>query len=154
MNINIELFYLLFSGSIASCKDEIKTKLKCAAANSSNGLKTKSFTIHKGFVTKEIFNPGNFFLQILQFLPFQTIFFLDSINVFLLSRHDGKPLFAQLTRKIVTELSYSQINQDVIENSMNQLYPKDPELMLQFGCLLSNTTLGYSPWHLRLTQMM
>ena len=75
MNINIELFYLLFSGSIASCKDEIKTKLKCAAANSSNGLKTKSFTIHKGFVTKEIFNPGNFFLQILQFLPFQTLHF-------------------------------------------------------------------------------
>jgi hypothetical protein len=82
------------------------------------------------------------------------IFLKDSINVFIMDQHDGKPMFAQVTRKIVGELNYCQIDQGVVENTMNQLYPKDPELMLQFGSLLSNTTLGYSPWHLRLTQMM
>lgn len=67
---------------------------------------------------------------------------------------DGKPLFAEIVKQAVSEYSYSQINHSVIENSINQLHPKDPELMLQFGNLVANTTLGYSPWHLRLTQMM
>lgn len=67
---------------------------------------------------------------------------------------DGKPLFAQVAKQVVEDYSYSEINQNVLENSMNQLYPNEPELLLQFGSLLSNTTLGYSPWHLRLTQML
>lgn len=71
-----------------------------------------------------------------------------------MSHNDGKPLFAQVAKQVVDEFNCSQINQSVLENRMNQLYPKEPELLLQFGSLLSNTTLGYSPWHLRLTQMM
>ncbi|KAK4005559.1 NOGO-B receptor [Daphnia magna] len=122
-------------GCIASCQDEIKIKLKGLVENLPNGLRSKSIAVYKGFVKKEFFSS-------------------DSINIFLMNHYDGKSLFTQVAQRIVDELNYSQIDQSVVEQAINQFYPKEPELMVQFGSLLSNTTLGYSPWHLRLTQMM
>lgn len=49
---------IIYLGCIISCQDTIKTKLKSISANFSNGLKSKSFSVHKGFVTKQYFNPG------------------------------------------------------------------------------------------------
>jgi hypothetical protein len=43
---------------MVSYHDEIKIKLKGVAANFPNGLKSKSVSVHKGFITKEFFNLG------------------------------------------------------------------------------------------------
>ena len=83
------------------------------------------------------------------------VVYSDTTDVFLLSRLDGKPLLAQLAKKVAA--GEETVDQLVIEKWIDRLRPREPELLLQFGgpsSLLSNATFGYPPWHLRLTQMM
>lgn len=66
-----------------------------------------------------------------------------------MNSNDGKPFVATL----VKQLNHSGMsNQSSLENTINQFYPRDPELMLQFGNV--NTTLGYPPWLLSNTEIM
>lgn len=69
-----------------------------------------------------------------------------------MSHQDGRAKFAGIAKEVAA--TSQNVQQCDIENKMNLAYPKEPEVLLQFGNLRSNTTLGYPPWYLRLTQMM
>ena len=69
-----------------------------------------------------------------------------------MSHQDGKAKFADIAKEVASHTE--KVQQCDIEHKMNLAYPREPVVLLQFGNLRSNTTLGYPPWYLRLTQMM
>ena len=88
---------------------------------------------------------------------FLLFFISDATDVFLLSGSDGRPLLAKMARELARSSSpSSEVDQAGVELMMDRLHPKEPELLLQFSGsrILSNSTMGFPPWHLRLTQMM
>jgi len=78
----------------------------------------------------------------------------NGINIYLMSRSDGRPMFAQVAQVVAAENDYQKIDQKIVEDAMQRYYPHEPELLLQFGMSYSNITWGYPPWLLRWTQML
>ena len=94
--------------------------------------------------------------QVLYIVDYIDVSYLgaNGINIYLMSRSDGRPMFAQVAQVVAAENDYQKIDQKIVEDAMQRYYPHEPELLLQFGMSYSNITWGYPPWLLRWTQML
>jgi len=125
------------TGIIRESREAVQHKLKSVEPYREDGSTEEIYSVHQGFITRDTYVES-----------------ASGINIYLLSRTDGKPMFAQVAQVVAAENDYQSIDQKVVEEAMQRYYPHEPELMLQFGNSFCNMTWGYNPWLLRYTQML
>jgi len=125
------------TGAIRENRDAIQHKLRSAEPVREDGFSEETYFVHEGFIKRDTYLEG-----------------ANGINIYLMSRSDGRPMFAQVAQVVAAENDYQKIDQKIVEDAMQRYYPHEPELLLQFGMSYSNITWGYPPWLLRWTQML